>query len=117
MSPRQINRSTPRERAALRHAASACRLAWISVNTPSSTQSSVRDARSICSSLLLVLGRHSWRQQRRERLAIPRTGLPGLEFSYRGVSAGCLQDDLGRDVFSRGVDDIAVAFAKIRGSA
>src|SRR5882762_7017266 len=66
--------------------------------------------------LLLVLGRHSWRQQRRERHAI--AGLLGrLEFACRGIAARRLEDGPWQDVFPRGVDDAAVTGAEIGGAA
>src|SRR6266704_372802 len=65
--------------------------------------------------LLFVLRRHARRNERREA-AIRRTWLPGLEFSRRGIPAGGLQNDLGRDIFPDGVDDVAVAAAEIGGT-
>src|SRR6185312_16959989 len=64
--------------------------------------------------LLFVLGRHARRRQRREHRAELSAGW-GLEFSRRGIAAGRLQNGLGRDVFSHGVDDAAVATTKIGG--
>ena len=66
--------------------------------------------------LLLVLGRHPGRRQRREHGAL-RAGGRGIELPGRGIAAAGLENDLGRHIFPDHVDQAALAAAEVRRAA
>src|SRR6185437_1961250 len=72
--------------------------------------------RARCGGLLLILGRHARRQQRRERYAIA-TLRGGLELAGGGIAAGRLDDGSREDVFPCRVNQPALSGSEIGGTA
>src|SRR5437868_119401 len=107
-STRFLHRSgyRPRELQALRDIKSGCASGVRLSTAPGKMQG------SIARPLLLVLGRHARRQQRRERYAVA-TMRGGLELAGRGIAAGRLDDGLREDVFPCRVDQATLSGSEI----
>src|SRR5262249_48954834 len=94
----------------------ACQTAWLEgYQTGCASSGRVATLRFGCGVLLIVLGRHSRRKQRRKRHSITCLRC-GFEFSRRGIAARRVDDDLRKNVFPHGLDHTALAVAEVGGA-